>query len=145
MSPALHVRRRSDVTSNIITVALRITRFKIDRLEWMHSRGVLHRDIQLGNICLGREPNDQTFYMIDFGFSKLYIDPKTKRHVPDTPPVCFIGKLLVQYGGFDVIDASQIQAITGSAAQTFTVEARVSRILSPLHPLTGTDCFMSDA
>lgn len=64
---------------------------KLDRLEWMHSKGVLHRDIQLGNICLGLPPNDHTFHMIDFGFSKLYIDPKTKKHIPDTPPQCFIG------------------------------------------------------
>lgn len=105
----------------------------------MHSRGVLHRDIQLGNICLGREPNDQTFYMIDFGFSKLYIDPKTKRHVPDTPPVCFIGMLSLLLGRSDVVYAWRIQAITGSAAQTFTVEARVRQILSPPQSLTETD------
>lgn len=74
----------------------------------MHSRGVLHRDIQLGNICLGGEPNEQTFYMIDFGFSKLYIDPKTKKHIPDTPPVCFIGMLIILYGICDVIQTLRI-------------------------------------
>jgi serine/threonine protein kinase len=50
----------------------------------MHSRGVLHRDIQLGNCVLGLPPNDKVIYMIDFGFSKRYIDPYTKRHIPNS-------------------------------------------------------------
>ena len=54
---------------------------KIDRLRFMHQRGVLHRDIQLGNCVLGLEPKEKTIYMIDFGFSKFYIDPTTKKHI----------------------------------------------------------------
>ena len=50
----------------------------------MHSRGVLHRDIQLGNCVLGLQPNHKTIYMIDFGFSKIYIDQKTREHIPDS-------------------------------------------------------------
>ncbi|KAF4577125.1 hypothetical protein EYR36_005112 [Pleurotus pulmonarius] len=56
----------------------------IARLEFMHSRGVLHRDIQLGNCVIGLPPNEKTIYMIDFGFSKQYIDPHTRRHIPDS-------------------------------------------------------------
>ncbi|KZT73981.1 kinase-like protein [Daedalea quercina L-15889] len=56
----------------------------ISRLEFMHSRGVLHRDIQLGNCVIGLPPNDQLIYMINFGFSKFYIDPHTHRHIPDS-------------------------------------------------------------
>lgn len=50
----------------------------------MHHREVLHRDIQLGNCALGYPPNETTIYMIDFGFSKRYIDPITRRHIPDS-------------------------------------------------------------
>ena len=50
----------------------------------MHARGVLHRDIQLGNCVIGLPPNEQLIYMIDFGFSKFYIDPVTKHHIPDS-------------------------------------------------------------
>lgn len=50
----------------------------------MHQREVLHRDIQLGNCTLGRPPNETMIYMIDFGFSKRYIDPITRRHIPDS-------------------------------------------------------------
>ncbi|KAI0081547.1 CK1/CK1 protein kinase [Panus rudis PR-1116 ss-1] len=56
----------------------------ISRLEFMHGRGILHRDIQLGNCVIGLPPNDRTIYMIDFGFSKRYIDPRTNRHIPDS-------------------------------------------------------------
>ncbi|RDB18061.1 Casein kinase 1-like protein 9 [Hypsizygus marmoreus] len=56
----------------------------ISRLELMHARGVLHRDIQLGNVTIGRAPQEALLYMIDFGFSKQYIDPKTRRHIPDS-------------------------------------------------------------
>jgi casein kinase 1 len=50
----------------------------------MHHRGVLHRDIQLGNCVIGLPPNEKLVYMIDFGFSKRYIDPYTGRHIPDS-------------------------------------------------------------
>ena len=57
---------------------------QISRLEFMHTRGVLHRDIQLGNCVVGLPPNERTIYMIDFGFSKRYIDPYTNRHIPNS-------------------------------------------------------------
>lgn len=61
-------------------------------MEFMHARGLLHRDIQLGNCVLGLPPNNTTIYMIDFGFSKFYIDQRTKRHIPDSKaPRDFIG------------------------------------------------------
>ena len=50
----------------------------------MHARGVLHRDIQLGNCVIGLPPNDQLIYMIDFGFSKFYIDPNSNRHIEES-------------------------------------------------------------
>lgn len=50
----------------------------------MHGRGILHRDIQLGNCVIGSPPNEHIIYMIDFGFSKQYIDPRTNRHIPDS-------------------------------------------------------------
>jgi casein kinase 1 len=50
------------------------------------------RDIQLGNAVVGLPPNEKTVYMIDFGFSKRYIDPHTSRHIQDNrKPRDFIG------------------------------------------------------
>ena len=57
--------------------------FQITRLETMHNRGILHRDIQLGNCVVGLTPEETKIYMIDFGFSKRYIDPATGQHIED--------------------------------------------------------------
>lgn len=67
----------------------------------MHSRGVLHRDIQLGNCVLGLPPHDKLIYMIDFGFSKRYIDPYTNRHIPNSNVKRdFIGNYWFRYVNF---------------------------------------------
>lgn len=63
----------------------------ITRLEFMHLRGVLHRDIQLGNIALGLKPNEKILYMIDFGFSTTYVDLRTRKHIANVKPDAFIG------------------------------------------------------
>ncbi|PPQ65850.1 hypothetical protein CVT26_000784 [Gymnopilus dilepis] len=65
---------------SVCSIAIQV----IGRLQFMHHRGVLHRDIQLGNCVIGLPPNDKVIYMIDFGFSKRYIDPYTNRHIPDS-------------------------------------------------------------
>ncbi|CAI2373223.1 unnamed protein product [Moneuplotes crassus] len=40
----------------------------IDRLEHIHSRGVIHRDLKPSNICIGLEDKSK-LYLIDFGLS----------------------------------------------------------------------------
>ncbi|KAG7088468.1 hypothetical protein E1B28_012457 [Marasmius oreades] len=65
---------------SVCSIAMQV----IERLEFMHGRGLLHRDIQLGNCVVGLPPNHKTIYMIDFGFSKRYIDPYTHRHISDS-------------------------------------------------------------
>ncbi|TFK52522.1 CK1/CK1 protein kinase [Heliocybe sulcata] len=76
--------RKSGKSCMDLGTVCRIAMQVIARLQFMHSRGVLHRDIQLGNCVVGLYPNQETIYMIDFGFSKCYIDPYTKRHIPDS-------------------------------------------------------------
>lgn len=71
--------QRMDLRS-VCSIAIQV----IARLQIMHNREVLHRDIQLGNCAIGLTPEEATIYMIDFGFSKRYIDPYTRRHIPDS-------------------------------------------------------------
>ncbi|KAG1743332.1 kinase-like domain-containing protein [Suillus paluster] len=71
--------QRMDLRS-VCSIAIQV----IARLQIMHNREVLHRDIQLGNCAIGLTPEQETIYMIDFGFSKRYIDPYTRRHIPDS-------------------------------------------------------------
>ncbi|KAI0062944.1 CK1/CK1 protein kinase [Artomyces pyxidatus] len=72
---------------SVVAIAVQL----ISRLEFMHSRGVLHRDIQLGNTVVGLSPHDTTLFMIDFGFSKRYLDARTRRHIKNHNEEYFIG------------------------------------------------------
>ena len=56
----------------------------------MHSRGILHRDVQLGNTVLGLPPKQTLLYMIDFGFSEKYVNSKGK-HIKNRQQPDFIG------------------------------------------------------
>lgn len=46
----------------------------MSRIEILHSKYYLHRDIKLENITLGPDNNYKTLYLIDFGLSKSYLD-----------------------------------------------------------------------
>ncbi|KAI9159652.1 hypothetical protein LWI28_000652 [Acer negundo] len=54
----------------------------INRVEFVHSKSFLHRDIKPDNflMCLGRHENK--VYVIDFGLAKRYRENATHRHIP---------------------------------------------------------------
>lgn len=52
----------------------------LKRIETLHRNCLIHRDIKPDNFVMGVGPNFNTVYVIDFGLSKYYMDPKTKEH-----------------------------------------------------------------
>ncbi|XP_078252404.1 casein kinase I isoform X4 [Rhinoraja longicauda] len=56
----------------------------ISRMEYVHSKNLIYRDVKPENFLVGRpgSKNQNVIHIIDFGLAKEYIDPETKKHIP---------------------------------------------------------------
>lgn len=63
----------------------------LQRLEDLHSRGVVHRDIKPENFTVGRGSTAGTIHAIDLGLANDYRDPETGRHISLRKDVGFMG------------------------------------------------------
>ncbi|CAL0312499.1 unnamed protein product [Lupinus luteus] len=54
----------------------------ITRVEYVHSKGYLHRDIKPDNFLMGLGRKANQVYIIDYGLAKRYRDSTTNRHIP---------------------------------------------------------------
>ena len=53
----------------------------VSRLEQVHAKHVIHRDVKPDNFLLGIGNKGGNVYIIDFGLSKPYRDPRTLQHI----------------------------------------------------------------
>ncbi|VDP67991.1 unnamed protein product, partial [Schistosoma mattheei] len=52
------------------------------RIECVHYRGLIHRDIKPDNFLMGIGPHCNRVFIVDFGLAKRFRDHRTKCHIP---------------------------------------------------------------
>jgi len=76
----------------------------LDRLEWIHSKYILYRDVKPENFMIGLDdPN--VIYVVDFGLCKKYRSSKTGKHILPKMNRKFIGTL--KYASFNVVKGKE--------------------------------------
>eukprot|EP00825_Cyclidium_porcatum_P048235 TRINITY_DN803_c0_g1_i2.p1 TRINITY_DN803_c0_g1~~TRINITY_DN803_c0_g1_i2.p1 ORF type:complete len:468 (-),score=109.82 TRINITY_DN803_c0_g1_i2:99-1502(-) len=65
-----------------LKTVLMLTDQLIQRVEAVHSKRYIHRDIKPDNFLIGLGKKSNTLYVIDYGLGKKYQDSKTHQHIP---------------------------------------------------------------
>ena len=81
---AFPIKTTCIIAIQLVSLKNNLYNLQLNRLEYIHNKFYIHRDIKPENFMSGRKEYKDVLYLIDFGLSKRYIDPKTGQHIKYT-------------------------------------------------------------